>query len=63
MKIVPHIERIKIELAELNLKIHSLDEFFASEIYSTLDDLYRDELSLQSRHMRLYASVLHDRLK
>ncbi len=59
-----HVERMKVELKELEQKITKGAEFLEKEIESPkfTDNFQRVALGIQLSHMQNYASVLKDRI-
>lgn len=63
MKQVPaHIERVIVEKAELDDKIHALRKFIGTEIYANLGYLDRNLLVQQLYPMQQYSDTLGQRL-
>lgn len=56
------IERMRVEYAELEEKIHKLNAFFHSQIFTSLPEVDRDLLYKQHRHMSCYSVVLYRRI-
>lgn len=56
------IERMRVEYTELDEKIHKLDAFFHSQIFTNLPEHDKDLLAEQHRHMSRYSVVLYKRI-
>lgn len=58
-----HIERMKLEHKELDVKIKALGSFIHSnEIFQTLDDYEQSRMIKQHGFMESYAAVLSSRI-
>jgi hypothetical protein len=55
-------ERLEIEKAELDEKIHKLESFIESENFSKIDSVQRTLLNVQIQAMRTYSQILLERL-
>lgn len=60
-----HIEKMKKELEELEIKLENLEKFVEKEIeeHKFTDEIQRIKLSCQAEHMHSYAKVLKERIK
>lgn len=58
----PHVERMAIELAELNAKCEALHKFMGGDVWPTLPKDKRDLMAEQYALMREYALVLSKRI-
>lgn len=57
------IERMEVELKELEEKLEKLDKFMESEKFQTLSDLNQTLLFDQAESMADYAKILKRRIK
>lgn len=58
-----HIERMKTEHKELEVKIKALGAFIhGNEMFKTLDDIEQSRMIKQHGFMQSYAQVLKDRI-
>jgi hypothetical protein len=58
-----HVERMKVEHNELNIKATALEEFiFTNDIFPTLDMKQQVFMSQQLGFMKSYQNILHLRI-
>lgn len=57
-----HIERVKAEKYELDVKRNALNRFFITSIFKELDQAEKDRLRTQHSVMGVYSEILGQRI-